>query len=216
MCMCTRTSSGCLLFLSPVQTLPFFCLDFFFLARLPLLLIIIFIFFWFSRPGRAFLLLFSLSFFFFFPSSGLGSNAASLFIYLFIFISFDFLGPRCVGFFLTRRYFFFGTWFFFFFNNKFGWLLFLWLFVTFFGFNWSSFFSNGIWVKLFKLIFSFLPLFHFQPNKRERIKIILSSHFFILSPFSILPLFYHSNQTNPKIFFLFVERGEGAWIDIRW
>ena len=159
---------------------------------------------------------FFLSLFFFFTYSGLGSNAASLFIYLFIFISFDFLGPRCVGFFLTRRYFFFGTWFFFFLIINLGDCSFLWLFVTFFCFNWSSFFSNGIWVNLFKLIFSFLPLFHFQPNKRERIKIILSSHFFILSPFSILPLFHHSNQTNPKIFFLFVERGEGAWIDIRW
>ena len=65
--------------------------------------------------GVPFFFFFLSLFFFFFPSSGLGSNAASLFIYLFIFISFDFLGPRCVGFFLTRRYFFFGTWFFFFF-----------------------------------------------------------------------------------------------------
>ena len=51
----------------------------------------------------------------------------------------------------------------------------------FFFINWASFFNKGIWVNLFKLIFSFPPLFHSQSNKKkEKIKSFLSSHHFLL------------------------------------
>ena len=62
-------------------------------------------------------------------------------------------------------FFFFWTWFF---INKFGWLLFFFFFGSLFCFNWVLFFNKGIWVNLFKLIFSIPPLFYSQPNKNEK------------------------------------------------
>ena len=68
-----------------------------------------------------------------------------------------------------------------------------WLFALFFfvliGYY---FFNNDIWVNLYKLNFLIPPLFHPQPkHKWKKLKYILFSHFFITSPFSIFPLFYH-------------------------
>ena len=101
-------------------------------------------------------------FFFFFPS---GSNVAFYFLFFFLFFfSFEILGSGCDSFFLnyfiflTRRDYFWEMIFIFLINL--GDCSFLWLFVTFF-FNWASFFNKGIWVKLFKSIFSIPPLFHY-------------------------------------------------------
>ena len=57
----------------------------------------------------------------------------------------------------------------------------------FFFFNLASFFNKGIWVNLFKLIFSIPPPFHSKPNKKERIKSFPSSHNFLSSHFSTPP-----------------------------
>ena len=46
----------------------------------------------------------------------------------------------------------------------------------------------------------FYPFTFLLPTKQreEKLKYLLSSYFAILPPFSILPLFHISNQTNPK------------------
>ena len=96
---------------------------------------------------------------------------------------FSFSGQRCL---FSRHDFYF--------SNKFRWLLFFCGYLSLFVFNCASFINKGIWVNLFKLIFSSL---HFStPNQQKGEKI---NFFSILPPFSILPLFYSSNQTNPKI-----------------
>ena len=56
-----------------------------------------------------------------------------------------------------------------------------------FCFNWVSFFNKRIWVNLFKLIFSIIPLFDPQPNKNdEKTRSFLSSHHFLPFYFSTL------------------------------
>ena len=54
--------------------------------------------------------------------------------------------------------------------------------LSLFFFNCTSFFNNGIWINLYKLIFSIISLFH--------------SHFSIISSFFIFSLF-HPNQIHP-------------------
>ena len=95
-----------------------------------------------------------------------GLRLVAFFIFIFIFYNLGVIVVVVVVFFFFDRCDFFLTWFF---INKFGWLLsFFGGYLSLFCFNWASFFNNGIWGNLFKLIFSFSPLFHSQPNKNER------------------------------------------------
>ena len=57
-----------------------------------------------------------------------------------------------------------------------------------------SFFFSTKQISFLSLHFSILPIKH----KWEKTKSLLSSHFSILSSFSILPLFHSSNQMDPK------------------
>ena len=118
------------------------------------------------------------SFFFFLGNIASFSSFFYFFFFLFIFSAWG-------------NFFFF----FFFLNNKFGWLLFFVVICHFF----ILIGHHSLTKVYFKLIFSISPLFNSQPNKNdEKIKSFLSSHFSILQPFSILPLFHPSNQTDPK------------------
>ena len=88
------------------------------------------------------------------------ASSGCLFLIFFYFLFYS-LGVIVV---VVVFFFFFWIWFF---INKIGWLLFLFFLVLchFFCFNWASFFNKGIWVNLFKLIFSIFLLFHSQPIK---------------------------------------------------
>ena len=46
--------------------------------------------------------------------------------------------------------------------------LFFFFGLSLFCFNWPSFFNKGVWVNLYKLIFSISLVFHSQQNKNER------------------------------------------------
>ena len=108
-----------------------------------------------------------------------------LLFFLFFFFSFDFLGlgrDSCFFVFLTRCNFFLGHDFYFF--NKFRWLIFCYCYLSLFCFNWA-FCNKGIWENLFKLIFFIPLLFHFQPNKNERLKSFLP--FIIFYPLTFSP-----------------------------
>ena len=87
---------------------------------------------------------------------------------------FSFSGQRCL---FSRHDFYF--------SNKFRWLLFFCGYLSLFVFNCASFINKGIWVNLFKLIFSFLHFFTPNKTKMRKIKI-----FYILSLFHSPTIFY--------------------------
>ena len=116
---------------------------------------------------RAYTCLSFLSFFLFFFFFSLDSNVASFFSFFF---SFDFLGIGHAFFKKKFKYTWFFSGHFFFIINLGDWFFFLFFlcgYLSHFCFDWTSFFNNGIWVNLFKLIFFIPPLFHSQPNKEE-------------------------------------------------
>ena len=140
------------------------------------------------------ILLFFTPFFFFFLLLIYWACVAFLtFFFLFLLIYWA-ACPVC--FFFVQMWFFLRTWFLFF--NKFRWLIFFLVVYHFFGFYWASFFNKNICVNLYKLTFSITSFLYSQQNKKEgKLKSFLSSHFSIIFPFSIIFLFYPSNQTDP-------------------
>ena len=131
-------------------------------------------------------------------------DESSLF-FLRVFFFFKFIGQDCpvLLFFILLSFvcvcvcFFFKMWFFY--GHDFYFLInlvidffFFFLFITFFGFNWVSFFNRGICVNLYKFTFSISPFLHFQPTNQKwgKLKFFLYSHFSILSQFFIHLFFY--------------------------
>ena len=127
--------------------------------------------------------------------------AVGLIVVMFFFFFFLYFG-------FNYTWFFFGTCFLFF--NKLGDCFFFLLsffyfifcgYLSLFCINWPSFFNNGVWVNLYKVQTHFFHPSTFPlPTKQKgkKLKSFLSSHFFILPPFSILQLFHPSNQVDLK------------------
>ena len=105
--------------------------------------------------------------------------------------------------FFFRCDFFFSRYDFYFLINLGECFFFFFFFHFFFCFNRESFLNKGIWVNLYKYIFSIISPFHSQLKKKKKkkreIKIFLSPHFFTFQPFSILSFFHPSNQIDNLI-----------------